>query len=239
VGLRRLAIVETLLVATALAATIGLLAPSPATPEGKIVIRGASSGSHLKLSVRGDQIIVKGHMSRRRPTGCTFVKGRKLAVCPAAGVGRIAVDMGPSDDKVEVLNRLPFPLTTRMGRGSDKLIANGEQDTCYPQGSKRNRCYGFGGNDVCITGDRNSDCVGGRGDDYCKHGDGSDGCWGGPGNDVCVMGAGQDGCHGGPGNDRLYGGPDPDQLYGGPGRDFCSGGPGIGHSHGCEEGPGH
>ena len=48
--------------------------------------------------------------------------------------------MGPSSDKVEVLDRLPIPLTVYLGAGSDKLIGNGEPDTCYPEGTKRNRC---------------------------------------------------------------------------------------------------
>ena len=68
-----------------------------------------------------------------------------------------------------------------------RLMPNGEPDTCYSEGSRRNRCVGGGGPDICITGDQNSDCVGGPGDDLCVHGSGSDGCWGGPGDDVCRM----------------------------------------------------
>lgn len=192
---------------------------------------------------------MNGFLDRRSQVGCS--EGQHDVVCPLAGAGMIEVDMGPSDDKVEVLDPLPIPLTAHLGAGSDKLIGNSERDTCYPEASKRNRCYGGGGNDVCITGQKNSDCVGDGGDDYCRHGAGSDGCWGdfspkpddprqgAPGNDICRMGPGEDGCHGGPGNDRLYGGPGADQLYGGPGHDYCNGGPGVGRSHGCEAGPGH
>ena len=201
------------------------------------MIRGAASGSHLKLSSKGDRLVVEGIMASGEPVGCHFTHGRNKAVCPLDGAASVEVAMGPGDDKVQVLDHLPLPLTTRLGGGSDKLIANGERDTCYPEGARRNRCVGGAGDDICITGDRNSDCVGGPGDDYCRHGDGSDGCWGGPGDDVCAMGDGQDGCHGGAGNDRLYGGPASDQLVGGPGRDFCDGGPGWGYSHGCEAGP--
>ncbi len=147
--------------------------------------------------------------------------------------------MGPSDDKVEVLDPLPVPLTAYLGAGSDKLIGNAEPDTCYPQGTRRNRCIGGGGDDVCISAPVNTDCVGGAGNDYCRVRDGSDGCWGGPGRDICIMGAGHDGCHGEGGADRLYGGPASDQLYGGRGSDYCDGGPGIGYSHACESGPGH
>jgi Ca2+-binding RTX toxin-like protein len=222
-----------------LAMLLALVLPSPAASEGEVVIRGSASSSHLRLTVEGGAIRVSGRLARDGQAGCRFTRRYSEAVCPLAGASRVEVDMGPDDDEVEVLDRLPLPLTAYLGRGSDKLIGNGERDTCYSQGSRRNRCIGGGGDDVCITGRRNSDCVGQGGDDYCRHGAGSDGCWGGPGDDVCVMGAGMDGCHGEAGNDRLYGGPDPDQLYGGAGRDHCDGGRGVGRSHGCERGPGH
>lgn len=210
-----------------------------ASAGGQIVIRGANSGSHLRLTVSGGKIVVNGYMASGRQDGCSITQPRTTAVCPVAGISSIEVNMGPSGDKVEVLDRLPIPLTTHLGAGSDKLIGNGEPDTCYPQGARRNRCIGGGGDDVCITGPRNSDCVGGPGNDYCKASTGSDGCWGGPGRDVCHMGSGHDGCHGDGGNDRLYGGPSSDQLYGGPGQDFCDGGRGVGRSHTCEAGPRH
>ncbi len=187
----------------------------------------------------GNSIVADGYMAPSRPRGCRFTRYRLRAVCPLGGNSSLQVVMGPSGDMVEVLDRLPIPLTIYLGNGSDKFIGNGERDTCYPQGSRRNRCIGGPGDDICITGPRNSDCVGGPGDDFCKHGSGSDGCWGGGGRDVCVMGPGHDGCHGGPGRDRLYGGSSSDQLYGGGGFDLCDGGPGIGNSHTCESGPRH
>lgn len=208
-----------------------------AAPQDRVVIHGAHSGSHLKLTMRSGRLVVKGLMARARPTGCHFKRPRLIAVCPLAGVDSIELDMGPSGDMVEVRDRLPVALTAYLGGGSDKFVGNGERDTCYPQGSRRNRCIGRGGDDICITGPRNSDCVGGPGDDYCRHGTGSDGCWGGPGRDVCLMGPGHDGCHGGPGNDRLYGGSSSDRLYGGRGRDHCDGGGGWGRSQSCEAGP--
>jgi Ca2+-binding RTX toxin-like protein len=213
--------------------------PATAAPEGQIVIQGADSGSHLRLTVSGNHIVVNGYMAPAEPAGCSFTKPRTAAICPLDGVASIEVDMGPSGDKVEVLDSLPIPLTTYLGTGSDKLIGNCEPDTCYPEGTRRNRCIGGGGDDICITGPRNSDCVGGPGNDYCKHSTGSDGCWGGPGRDVCYMGPGHDGCHGNGGNDRLYGGSSSDQLYGGPGFDYCDGQRGIGRSHTCEVGPRH
>jgi hypothetical protein len=238
-------------VAIAAIAVLGFIAaPTAASPSGQIVIHGPAASSHLRLTVKGDAIVVSGYLTSSQ-VGCESPSRRHEIVCPVAGVDRIEIDMGPQDDKVEVLDPLPIPLTARLGAGSDKLIGNAEPDTCYPEATKRNRCYGGGGNDICITGQRNSDCVGDGGDDYCKHGAGSDGCWGdcagtaedpcqgAPGNDVCYMGPGEDGCHGGPGDDRLYGEAGADQLYGGPGRDYCNGGPGVGRSHGCEQGPGH
>ncbi len=226
--------------AVALAAMLTFLAwPTSAAPEGQIVVRGAASGSHLRLTAGAKRIFVHGYMAASRPAGCRFSLRRREAVCPLSGVSSIVVVMGPSDDKVEVLDRLPIPLTAYLGRGSDKLIGNGERDTCYPQGTRRNRCVGGPGRDICITGKRNTDCVGGAGRDYCRANTGSDGCWGGPGRDVCRMGPGHDGCHGDGGNDLLYGGPSSDQLYGGPGYDYCDGGPGRGRSHTCEAGPRH
>lgn len=216
------------------AAALALLATvSSATPESRIVIRGAESGTHLRLSVSGSDLLVTGPMGEATE-GCHFTRGHGAATCPLVNVGGIEVDTGPGEDKVEVLDRLPVPLTAYLGAGSDKLIGSGEPDTCYPQGTPRNRCIGEGGNDVCISAPVNTDCVGGGGDDYCKTSDGSDGCWGGPGDDVCLMGDGEDGCHGEGGEDRLYGGPGADQLYGGEGSDYCDGEPGLGKARECE-----
>lgn len=197
------------------------------------MIRGAESGTHLKLSLSGSNLIVNGPMADAGE-GCSFIRAHAEASCPLAGAGSIEIDTGPADDKITVFDRLPVPLTAYLGNGSDKLIGNGEPDTCYPQGTPRNRCIGEGGNDVCISAPINTDCVGGTGDDYCRTSAGSDGCWGGPGNDICLMGDGEDGCHGEGGNDRLYGGPGGDQLYGGDGFDLCVGEPGLGKARECE-----
>jgi Ca2+-binding RTX toxin-like protein len=201
------------------------------------VVRGAASGSTLELSTQGNDLVAQGWMAPAAGAGCRLAHNRNLAVCPLDDVGSIEVDMGPSGDMVKVLEALPVPLTVHLGDGSDKFIGNGEPDTCYSEGARRNRCIGGGGDDICITGQQNSDCVGGAGDDYCHTGAGSDGCWGGPGDAVCKMGPGHDGCHGEEGHDLLYGGPSSDQLYGGPSFDECDGGPGWGRSHECEAGP--
>lgn len=224
-----------ILVATIL--SLGVFTASSGS-QGEIVIRGARSGAHLRLDVRGSKLIVEGQLARGRQAGC-HTKGRRVAVCPLAHVGGVTVETGPSSDKVKVLSSLPTSLTAYLGGGSDKLIGDAEPDTCYPQGTARNRCVGGPGDDVCISGPVNTDCVGGAGNDYCKTSSGSDGCWGGPGRDTCVMGGGEDGCHGEGGDDLLYGGPGADRLYGGPGRDYCDGGPGRGQSVECEAGPGH
>ena len=209
----------------------------PASSAGQIVVQGTGSGSHLKLTATDRHLVVDGYMAPTSPAGCHFKRWRMVAVCSLRGVSSVVLNMGPSGDMVEVLDRLPVPLTVYLGGGSDKFIGNGERDACYPQGARRNRCVGGGGNDVCVTGPRNSDCVGGAGNDYCKTSTGSDGCWGGSGRDICLMGPGQDGCHGGSGNDWLFGGSNPDQLYGGRGFDRCDGGHGWGRSHACEAGP--
>jgi Ca2+-binding RTX toxin-like protein len=225
----------TLALAAALVLTLGC---ASASPQGQVVVHGADSSSHLELSVRGGNLVVHGWMAPKAGDGCRLAHHRNLAVCRLAGAGGIEVDMGPSGDIVEVAEPLPLPLTVHLGDGSDKFIGSGEDDTCYSEGARRNRCIGGGGDDICITGEQNSDCVGGAGDDYCQTGAGSDGCWGGPGDDVCRMGPGQDGCHGEGGHDELFGGPSADQLYGGEGYDACDGLPGWGRSHECETGPG-
>lgn len=223
----------------ALALTALLVAPSVATPAGQISIFGADSGTHLTMTVDNGRLVVTGPMSAEHPHGCHLSGDLMKAVCPLAEASSIEVTLGPSGDFLEVADPMPVPITAYLGSGSDKMIGNAEPDTCYSQGSRRNRCIGGAGNDICITGEKNSDCVGDAGNDYCETADGSDGCWGGEGDDICKMGPGQDGCHGEGGNDRLYGGANPDQLYGGTGWDYCNGGPGRGKSHSCDAGPQH
>jgi Ca2+-binding RTX toxin-like protein len=222
-----------ILAALGAAALILLVTAGVAEPEGRIVIHGAETGTHLRLSVSGSDLIVTGPMAGASE-GCELAPGNNAATCSLSDVGQVEVDTGPNEDKVEVLNKLPVPLIAYLGAGSDKFIGSGEPDSCHPQGTPRNRCVGNGGNDICVSAPVNTDCVGGPSNDYCRTGDGSDGCWGGPGDDYCSMGAGQDGCHGEAGDDRLYGGPGSDQLYGGAGDDLCDGEAGIGKAHECE-----
>jgi Ca2+-binding RTX toxin-like protein len=223
----------------ALTAMAVLLLPASAVPAGRITLFGARSGSHLQLRRDGRRIFVDGNLGRVRQIGCHRARRGPGAVCSLSDVYGIEIATGRSGDLVQVRDPMPVPVTVYLGGGRDKFVGNAEPDNCFPQGARRNRCIGAGGNDVCITGPRNSDCVGGPGRDYCRTGTGSDGCWGGPGRDVCVMGPGEDGCHGGPGNDRLYGGRGADQLYGMGGHDYCDGGRGRGKSHSCEAGPRH
>jgi Ca2+-binding RTX toxin-like protein len=233
------------------------IAPTAGSADGPLVIQGAPSGTHLRLTLSNDgQLVVNGFMASDS-AGCQVIHPRTLDVCPLTGVPFIEVDTGDNGDKVEVLAPMPVPLTAHLGDGSDQFIGNAEDDTCYPEGAQRNRCYGGAGDDICITGPRNTDCVGDGGNDYAKFSTGSDGCWGDyavggegdpsgddprtgtPGDDICVMGPGKDGAHGGPGNDKLYEGTGQGKLYGEGGNDFCDGGPGVGRSTGCEQGPGH
>ena len=217
-----------------------LVVPTIASPESQVVIRGAEHSSHLRLTVSGNDLLVHGYMYPGQQIGCRYAEDAAHVVCPLDGVGSVEVDMGPGNDKVDVLDPLPIPLTVYLGDGSDGFHGNNESDTCYSQGAKKNRCVTGAGDDVCITGQRNSDCFMGAGNDICMHGAGSDACWGDAGNDVCYMGPGMDGCHGGPGDDRLYGGGNSDRLFGGPGNDFCEGGPPGSHSSdACWGGPGN
>jgi hypothetical protein len=212
------------------------LAGSATSLSGLIVIRGPESGSHLRLTVSDSQLLVDGPLGGELPTGCRLTRPH-AASCNLESASGVLVEMGSSNDKITVIDPLPIPLTAYLGGGSDKLIGNAEADTCYPQGTPRNRCIGNGGDDICISAPINTDCVGGPGNDYCRTSDGSDGCWGGPGSDICLMGDGMDGCHGDAGNDKLYGGRNGDRLYGGGGKDHCDGGPGQGRSRTCEAGP--
>lgn len=224
---------------SALAITALLVVPSAATPAGQISIYGAESGTHLTLTEENGRLVVHGFMAAEHPKGCNLSPNQMEAVCRLADADGIEITLGPSGDFLEIASPMPVPVTAYLGDGSDKMIGNAEPDTCFSQGARRNRCIGGGGDDVCITGEKNSDCVGDAGNDYCETADGSDGCWGGDGNDVCKMGPGMDGCHGEGGNDYLYGGANPDQLYGGVGWDYCDGGPGRGQSHSCDAGPQH
>jgi hypothetical protein len=115
--------------ATALLLTLG---STPATPEGRIVLHGTASGSQLTLTARGGDLVVHGWMAPAPGAGCHLAQSRDLAVCPLDRAGRVEVNMGRSGDFVEVLNKLPVPLTVRLGGGSDKFIGSGEADTCYP-----------------------------------------------------------------------------------------------------------
>ena len=230
-----------------MAASAALLAPGSASPRGQVAkspvtISGGNRSAHVRIYEQRNYLQVIGG----------DVKGCDQATRAGCWLGAVSRVTGPDralPDKVEVNDPLPVPLTVRLGNGSDKFVGNAEPDTCYPQGARRNRCYG-GGRIDRITGPRNSDCVGDGGDDYARFSTRAamdagaitprnpTTRQGPPGNDVCVMGPGKDGAHGGPGNDRLYGAPTPTVVYGQAGRDYCNGGPGRGKSHTCELGPG-
>ena len=50
-----------------------LLLPALATPAERIVVKGAASGSHLRLTVEGSSIVVTGIMAGP-PQGCRLVR---------------------------------------------------------------------------------------------------------------------------------------------------------------------
>ena len=161
-----------------------LLAPTAAVPEGKIVIDCPGFSSHLRISVSNGNVLVNGQMTDN-PEGCTITEGHRAAVCPIAGAaGSKSTWAEPAtSSKCATRCRSRSPSTSATARTSSSATTSRTPAT--PKGSRRNRCIGDGGDDVCITGAQNSDCVGGAGNDYCRTSAGSDGCWGGPGDDVC------------------------------------------------------
>jgi hypothetical protein len=142
-------------------------------------------------------------------------------------------------DKVEVLDPLPIPLTVHLGNGSDKFLGNDEDDTCYAEGAKRNRCYGYGRRRrlhypapaTAIASGARSTTTAGTAPAAMDAGevrDGTSATWARGPTGVTVTAK----------THCLYEGAGSGQLYGGPGVDCCDGGPGKGQSHSCEKGPG-
>ena len=74
------------LAALAAAALLLLIAAGPAAPEGRIVIHGAESGTHLRLSVSGGNLLVTGPMAEATE-GCQLAAGNSAATCPLSDVG--------------------------------------------------------------------------------------------------------------------------------------------------------
>src|SRR5690349_10138821 len=99
---------------------VALMLPQGATTAGVVVVRGAASGSTLRLSVEGNRLHVNGLLARGVQQGCRVLH-RAEATCSLRGIGSVELRMGPSGDMVEVLDKLPVPLTTYLGAGSDKL----------------------------------------------------------------------------------------------------------------------
>src|SRR5690349_24984403 len=88
-------------VIAAIAAFFFWAAPTTAAPDGRILIQGPDSSSHLRLSTSGGLLVAQGLMQEGGTSGCRFER-ITLAVCPLAGVSSTEVDMGPSSDRVEV-----------------------------------------------------------------------------------------------------------------------------------------
>ena len=93
--------------AITLAIVLSMMLPTAASPQGQIVVRGAASGSHLRVTVGGEGIVIDGYLAAGGQRGCRFTRGRNGAVCPLAGVASMVIVMGPSGDMVEILEKLP------------------------------------------------------------------------------------------------------------------------------------
>jgi len=58
---------------------------TPGKGVSRIVLRGAHSGTHLKLIPVGERLFVHGHMARKRQLGCRFTLFHREAVCSLSG----------------------------------------------------------------------------------------------------------------------------------------------------------
>ncbi len=104
------------------------------------------------------------------------------ALCPAAGAGRLRIDLGDREDSAVV--QLDLPVTLLGGTGADKLTTAGGADA--------------------VAGDDGDDVIdAGAGNDQVNAGDGDDDVTGGAGNDVVEAGLGVDTVSGADGNDDV------------------------------------
>ncbi len=96
--------------------------------------------------------LVNGHLTAEGPSGCQPTHGYGAASCRLAEACSVVIEMGSSNDKIEVarsaagaahrLPRLWVGQADRQRRVGHLLSA----------GHPRNRCIGNGGDDVCISG---------------------------------------------------------------------------------------
>ena len=103
-------------------------------------------------------------------------------LCPAAGSGRIRIDLGDREDSASV--EVDLPVALLGGTGADKLTTRAGADAVA----------GDDGDDVIRTG---------AGNDQLNAGDGDDDVDGGPGDDVIESGLGVDAVAGDDGDDDL------------------------------------
>ena len=102
--------------------------------------------------------------------------------CPAAGAGRIRIDLGDREDSAVV--EVDLPVTLLGGTGADRLTAAGGADA--------------------LAGDDGDDVIdAGAGNDQVNAGDGDDEVNAGDGDDVVEAGLGVDAVNGGDGDDDL------------------------------------
>ena len=121
--------------ALAIVACAALALPATASTGGEIVIRGADSGSRPG-SRRQRRAPRRPRLSGARPTaGVQGDQPPDLRRLPA-GRRRRGRNRDGSLGRFRPDNqKLPVPLPRHLGGGSDKMIANGEPDTCYSEGS--------------------------------------------------------------------------------------------------------
>jgi hypothetical protein len=182
--------------------------------EERIVVRGGDARDYVVLAKWGHAecpgdppcyMVSNGGSTNRVAALAPCVPFRRFphtmeALCPRAGIARIAIFGGSGADYVDPqLDRLRVPLTVVAGPGKD-----------YIEGAKRA--------DVVAAG---------PGPDRVYAGRGADRIWGGPGRDRLYGESGDDTVYGGDEPDYVGGGIGSDLLFGGGGPDRIEGAAGI------------
>ena len=170
--------------------------------------------------------------------GCerkSFYRGDAEKIfCNAAGVTRIAVDLGAGDDRFVKLTRVTQTATVDMGQGDDWADDYGKGGGVFRLGDGDDRggagggstasFEGGDGNDSLMCEDRDPDQS--RGVRVLDGGAGRDELCGGRVGDTLEGGAGDDEIKGADGADRIDGGSGDDELEGEDGADRITGGRG-------------
>jgi hypothetical protein len=182
-------------------ATAGLLVAAPAADAHSLVRTGSNELAYLSSdAVSLNTLVVKrtgSNIDFRDPTVDGGLDPGPCApgeitddanawviqvLCPAAGAGRLRIDLGDREDSATVL--LDVSVTLLGGTGADTLKTAGGADA--------------------VAGDDGDDVIdSGGGDDQVNAGDGDDEVTAGVGNDIVEAGLGVDTINGGDGDDDL------------------------------------